>query len=70
MSGLRALTKAQYFLLVEISDAPQATSSSYAPAKKLVEIGLAEWVPGKYTDHLAITDAGHTALSDGGGSNG
>lgn len=56
------LTLAQYCLLVDISDAPHPTASSYAPAKKLVELGLAEWVPGKYSDRLAITDAGRIAL--------
>jgi putative AlgH/UPF0301 family transcriptional regulator len=68
MAGkLRALTAPQYFLLVDISDAPQAVSSAYAPAKKLVELGYAEWTRGKYSDHLAITDAGRQTLESDNG---
>ena len=58
------LTKPQYFLLVELSDRDQRVMSYYAPANKLVEIGLAskrQEAFGSCT--ISITEAGRQALA-------
>ncbi|WP_172352730.1 hypothetical protein [Mesorhizobium sp. NZP2298] len=62
------LTKPQIELLADLADTSCSASSTYAPARKLVELGLARWIDGKYGDFLAITESGRTALaSEGGG---
>jgi hypothetical protein len=61
------LTKPQYCLLIEISDERQHVSHDYASAKKLVALGYAEFLYGKYGSTLQITEAGRTALSEGDG---
>ena len=62
------LTKPQIELLADIEETSCSASTTYAPARKLVELGLARWVSGKYGDFLAITEAGRLALasSEGG----
>lgn len=49
------LSKAQRDLIHAL---PRATPNYYAPARKLVELGLAKWVEGNWQDRLELTDAG------------
>jgi hypothetical protein len=56
------LTNPQFELLSEIRNERRHVSDSYAPAKKLVALGLAEFVYGKYGSILQITQAGYEAL--------
>lgn len=55
------LTKAQMELLREL---PTNCVSYYKPAVKLVELGLAKWPSSG--SRLEITEAGRSALRDGG----
>ena len=56
---MKKLSAAQLELLVQLSLGPQHVVDYYAPAKKLVERGLAEW---DRRDNLRITEAGKAAL--------
>jgi hypothetical protein len=58
------LTSPQRALLDEIKYERQHVSDTYAPAKKLVALGYAEFLYGKYGTILQITPAGRTALED------
>lgn len=60
---MEKLTKAQWETLADIVDRPRPFSTHYPPAKVLVRDGLAEWQDGNFSDLLAITDAGRSALS-------
>lgn len=58
------LTKPQLELLRETVGCC-AVSETYAPANKLVLLGLAEWTHGDYgSTYLNITDAGRAALTE------
>lgn len=57
------LTKKQLDLLKQVVSTGQLTCwDSYPPAKKLVELGLAEWRRGRYSDCLVATAAGKDAV--------
>ena len=56
------LTEAQDRLLRDIDAGAIGVDSEYRPAKKLVELGLAFWKLGKYSDILRITEAGRALL--------
>ena len=59
------LTKPQAELLLELNAASEvAVWDGYPPAKKLVELGLAEWMHRRYGDTLRITPAGRAAIGD------
>lgn len=45
MTDLPKLTKAQRALY---DDLPTSCHEGYPPAKRLVELGLARWIPSKY----------------------
>lgn len=57
-----ALTVPQFTLLREISARAQPVARSYAPAKQLVKLGMAEWKDAMCSDVLAITDEGRRIL--------
>lgn len=50
------LTMAQAALLASL---PCTCSETYPPAKKLVDLGLAKWVRGKFGDTLVPKDHPH-----------
>lgn len=52
------LTKPQRELLFDISERPKPIAAHYAPAKHLVQLGLAEWTMGRFDDVLGITRLG------------
>lgn len=58
------LTKAQQLLLQDLQRINRACSESYSPAKRLVALGYATWIEGKYGDtKLSITSSGRSALA-------
>ena len=61
------LTKAQEELLIRAANGDGHAAEYYAPAKKLVSLGLCEWNTGRYgSTWLTITDAGRKALEERG----
>lgn len=56
------LTKAQAQLLADICHHVQYVAENYAPAKKLVALGYAEWRELRYGTTLDPTPAGRSAL--------
>ena len=60
------LTKPQAALLSDLAEqSPLAVSDTWPPAKRLVALGYAKWVDGKYSKALYITPAGRAALKEG-----
>jgi hypothetical protein len=57
------LSDAQSNLLQDIMWRPRHCSTSYKPAIKLVALGYAEWIEGRYSEALKITQAGRDALA-------
>lgn len=51
----RGLSRPQRELLLEL---PAMASDIYAPARKLVSLGLAQWVPYRFSDRLEPTELG------------
>ena len=49
------LTKPQIALLMDIANGERPISETYAPAKKLVAIGYAEWIERRWSADLRIT---------------
>lgn len=59
------LTKPQSELLTNVSKGKIHVSTQYAPAKKLVLLGLCVWHHGKFgSSWLELTDAGRAALNE------
>jgi hypothetical protein len=59
------LTKPQMELLTDVSQGKKNASTEYAPAKKLVSLGLCVWNCGKFgSSWLELTGAGRAALND------
>jgi hypothetical protein len=58
------LTQPQRKLLVKTGDRPQSVIADYAPAKRLIALGLVTPAFGKFRRvTLTITEAGRAALS-------
>ena len=58
------LTNAQRKLLAEANNIDGVNCvESYAPAKALVRLGYAEWLPRRFSSCLRTTDAGREALA-------
>lgn len=57
------LTKPQAELLHDLQHRTITCSPSYKPSQRLIALGYAELVQGKYSDHVRITDAGRAVLS-------
>lgn len=61
MVEISKLSKPQYYLLVDVSEGKGNVSTTYAPAKKLVALGLCTWNHGKFgSSKLELTDAGRS----------
>jgi hypothetical protein len=52
------LTDPQYAFLCQLVQAPQTAVENYAPAHKLVDVGFATRVQGRYTWEYTVTEAG------------
>lgn len=58
------LTQAQWCSLVDVSEGHGPTAAHYPPAKKLVELGLCQWVQGKFSDKLVLTESGRQFIAE------
>lgn len=59
------LTDSQYAFLCQLVKGPQTAVETYAPARKLVDVGFATRVQSSYTWEHTVTDAGrayHTSI--------
>jgi hypothetical protein len=58
------LTKPQRALLAELSAGQRTVWEGYKPASRLIDLGYAEWIEGRWSASLRITEAGRRAISE------